>query len=135
MDENTVEGTYGSGGGKYLAGTDLHGEDWELVITGWERKEMDQTDFETGEKYKKMKAILSFAGEDRKLILNVTNANAIKAAYGSRFDGWVGKTIVLYEADWKGSPCIRVRVPKVVKKVATQQYDERNPPPSDDIPY
>jgi hypothetical protein len=134
MDENTVEGTYGSGGGSYLKADDLQGEDWELVITGWDKREFDQADFETGEKYKKWKAILSFAGEERKLVLNMTNANAIKAAYGSRFDEWIGKTIVLFEADWKGKPCIRVRVPKVVKKVAAKT-NERNPPPSDDIPF
>jgi hypothetical protein len=49
MDENTVSGTYGSGSGNYLKADDLNHEDWEMIITGWERKEMDQTDFDTGE--------------------------------------------------------------------------------------
>jgi hypothetical protein len=136
MDENTVSGTYGTGGGNYLKGDDLtRDEDWELLITGWERKEMDQTDFETGEKYKRYKCILSFAGEDRKIVLNSGNANAIKAAYGDSYDNWIGKTIIVFQGEWQGKPAVRVRIPaKVVKKVAAKT-DERNPPPSDDIPF
>lgn len=133
-DPNTVSGTYDSGG-NYFKADDLGGEDWELVITGWERREMDQTDFETGEKYKKWKAILSFSGEEKKLVLNKTNATTIKQAYGDRYDDWVGKTIILFEGSWQDKPAIRVRVPKVVRKAAKQAYDERNPPPSDDIPF
>jgi hypothetical protein len=137
MDENTVSGTYGTGSGNYLKADDLNHEDWELVITGWERKEMDQTDFETGEKYKKWKVILSFAGEDRKLVCNATNANAVKAAYGDRYDDWIGKPIILFEGEWQGKPALRVRTPKAVKKVTSKGpfNDERNPPPNDEIPF
>jgi hypothetical protein len=135
MDENTVEGTYGKSG-TYLKWEDLDGQDWEMIIDGWEKREMDQTDFETGEKYKAWKVILSLAGEDRKVVVNKTNATAISAAYGSRFEDWIGKTIILFVGDWKGKGCLRVRTPKVVKKVAPKQkYDERNPPPSDEIPF
>ena len=131
-DADTVSGTYSSGG-NYLKADDLGGQDWELVVTGWEKKEMDQTDFETGEKYKKWKAILSFAGEEKKLVLNKTNADTIKQAYGDRFSDWVGKTIILFEGSWQDKPAIRVRVPKVVRKAA--KHDELNPPPNDDIPF
>jgi hypothetical protein len=137
-EDDTVSGTYGSGGGTYLKADDLNHEDWELVIKGWRKKEMDQTDFETGEKYKKMKAILSFAGEEKELVLNKTNAETIKSAYGDSYSEWIGKTIILFEGDWKGKPCLRVRTPKVVKKVAPARgQDERNPPPplDDEIPF
>jgi hypothetical protein len=139
-DSDTVSGTYDSGG-NYLKADDLGGEDWELVITAWEKREMDQTDFETGEKYKKWKAILSFAGEEKKLVLNKTNATTIKQSYGDRYDDWIGKTIILFEGSWQDKPAIRVRVPKVVRKAASKSdpqrplYDERNPPPADEIPY
>jgi hypothetical protein len=133
--DDSVEATYSSGG-QYLKGDDLGGEDWELVVSGWEKKLMDQTDFDTGEKYKKEKFILSFAGEERKLVLNATNANTIKKAYGDRVSEWVGKAIILFESTWQDKPCIRVRVPKVVRKATEKsKYDERNPPPSDDIPF
>jgi hypothetical protein len=140
--DDTVSGTYGSGSGTYLKADDLHGEDWELSIAGWEKREMDQTDFETGEKYKKWKAILSFHGEERKLVLNATNANAIKAAYGDRYDDWVGKVIIIFQGEWNGKPALRVRTPKAVKKVSPsgaqakkQAQDELNPPPNDAIPF
>lgn len=138
--DDTVTGIYGSGSGTYLKAADLNGQDWELVITDWERKEMDQTDFDTGEKTKRWKVILGFAGEEKKLVLNKTNADAISAAYGDHLDPWIGKTIVLYESVWKDKPCLRVRTPKAVKKVAgggkpAQRYDERNPPPDDSIPF
>lgn len=134
-DEDTVSGTYSSGG-TYLKADDLNGEDWELVITAWEKKEMDQTDFETGEKYKKWKAILSFASEERKLVLNKTNADTIKLAYGDRFSDWIGKRIVLFEGSWKDKPALRVRVPKVVRKAAPAKQSE-NPAEGmdDEIPF
>ena len=75
--------------------------------------------------------------EERKLVLNATNANAIKAAYGDRYAGWVGKPIILFEGEWQGKPALRVRTPKVVKKVSTAKHDERNPPPlpDDEVPF
>lgn len=134
-DDGTVSGTYSSGG-TYLKADDLSGEDWELIITGWDKKEMDQTDFETGEKYKKWKAILSFAGEERKLVLNKTNADTIKQSYGDRFNDWIGKPIILFEGSWKDKPAIRVRVPKVVRK-APKQRESENPGAGmdDEIPF
>jgi hypothetical protein len=133
--EDTVTAIYGSGGGDYLKAADLEGNDWELIIAGWDKREMDQTDFETGEKYKKWKVILSFGGEDRKLVLNKTNADAIKAAYGDQLSDWVGKAIIIFEGDWKGKPCLRVRTPKAVKKVAPRQSENPGDGFNDPIPF
>jgi hypothetical protein len=133
--DDTVTAIYGSGGGDYLKAADLEGNDWELIIAGWDKKEMDQTDFETGEKYKKWKVILSFGGEDRKLVLNKTNADAIKTAYGDELAAWIGKPIILFEGDWKGKPCLRVRTPKAVKKVAPRQSENPAAGLDDEIPF
>jgi hypothetical protein len=133
--DDTVTAIYGSGGGNYLKADDLHGDDWELVISGWEKKEMDQTDFETGEKYKKWKVILSFGGEDRKLVCNKTNADAIKAAYGDVLADWIGKNIILYEGKWQDKPCLRVRTPKAVKKVAPRQSENPAEGLDDPMPF
>jgi hypothetical protein len=122
--DDTVSAIYGAGSGQYLKADDLHGDDWELVITSFDKKEMDQTDFETGEKYKKWKVILGFSGEEKKLVCNKTNADAIKAAYGDLLTDWIGKTIILYEGKWQDKPCLRVRTPKVVKKVAPRGASE-----------
>jgi hypothetical protein len=134
-EEDTVTGTYGSGSGNYLRWEDLGGEDWELVVTGWEKKEMDQTDFETGEKRRVVKAILSFAGDDRKLVLNATNAKAIAAAHGDHFSAWIGKPIILHVGDWNGKNCLRVRTPKAVKKVAPRQSENPAAGLDDEIPF
>jgi hypothetical protein len=133
--DDTVTAIYGSGGGDYLKAADLEGNDWELVIAGWDKREMDQTDFETGEKYKKWKVILSFGGEDRKLVLNKTNADAIKIAYGDELAAWIGKPIILFEGDWKGKPCLRVRTPKIVKKVAPKQSENPGAGLDDEVPF
>lgn len=129
MNEDTVSATYGDGT-DYLKAADLNGEDWELVISGYDKKMFDQTDFETGEKYKKVKVVLSFAGEKRTLVCNATNARAIAAAYGDAYSGWIGKSIILYTGEWQGKPALRVRTPKAVKKVAPRQDL-----PNDDIPF
>jgi hypothetical protein len=134
MAEDTVSSIYAGGGGDYLKAADLEHQDWELVITGYERKIMDQTDFETGEKYKKEKVILSFAGEKRTLVLNATNARAIAAAYGDTISNWIGKTIIVYEGDWQGKPALRVRTPKIVKK-AVRSENPADGMPSDEIPF
>jgi hypothetical protein len=59
-----------------------------------------------------MKISVSFAGKEKKLLLNKTNANAIAAAYGDEETAWGGKELTLYPAttEYKGAtvPCIRV---------------------------
>jgi hypothetical protein len=133
--KSTMKEVYGSGSGNTWKWQDVHEEDLEVIITEWDVKEFDQEDFKTGEKYKKEKVILTFAGHEKKLICNQTNATAIEKAYGEKFDEWLGKPIILFEGTYgaESKPCVRVRVPK---KVASKpKYDERNPPPSDDIPF
>jgi hypothetical protein len=134
---DTVSGVYGGGGsGNFLKWEDLNNEDWELVITAWENKEMDQKDFDNpGKTYKKVKTILSFAGEERKLVLNKTNADTIGRAYGDRYPDWIGQTVILYVGDWKGEGCLRVRTPKAVKKVAPRQSENPAAGLDDEIPF
>lgn len=121
----TISEIYGSNsGGSTWKGDDLHNEEWELIICGTEEKNMEQTNFDTGEKFRADKVILSFAGDDKKLILNKTNALRIEAAYGGDHSSWIGKPIILYPEDWQGKPVVRVRVPKAVRKVAPSRYSE-----------
>ena len=51
------------------------------------------------------------------LVLNVTNGETISDIYGEQPSKWVGKRIVLFQAETqlgkkKNEPCIRVRAPK-----------------------
>ncbi len=93
--------------GKYLKTSDLAGGVLQLVIASVQIELMQQT----GEE----KPVVRFHEEDRGLILNVTNKNAIVASYGPVVESWIGRPIVLFASmtDFGGKPvpCVRVRVP------------------------
>jgi hypothetical protein len=133
-----------------LKAADLEGAELELTIESYVVREFDQTDEKTGEQYKQKKPIFSFKGTDKTLVCNNTNREAIAYAYGPEMDDWVGKPITLYPTvvpfGHKNVEAIRVRVtkkatakPKFLKDGAKpydkEKYDERNPPPNDDIPF
>src|SRR5262245_24260050 len=84
--------------------------------------------------------VVYFAGKEKGLVLNKTNANNIAYAYGDESDDWAGCEIILFPTmvDFQGrsTPAIRVKVPprKPVPapnvtsgRPAQPQYDERNP--------
>lgn len=64
---------------------------------------------------KNKKPLISFVGNDKKLVCNVTNAKAIAGMYGSHVEKWAGKRITLYVSTTRDPstggeiPCIRVR--------------------------
>lgn len=94
-----------------LKASDLKGHEVRATIAGYEVIEFNRDD---GGKEKKL--ALSFAGKEKKLVLNKTNTGRIADAYGNESDDWSGKTIILYEekVEFNGAlvPAIRVRVPK-----------------------
>lgn len=95
--------------------------------------------------------VLYFAGKEKGVILNKTNATNVSEAYGPDTDEWTGKKVVLYTAyvDFQGRSVesIRIRKPKdseingSAKPLASPpQFDEQPPrefAPSDDsdIPF
>jgi hypothetical protein len=118
-------------GGSYLKGEDLADiDDITLTIEGVEIKQFDD-----GTK----KAVISFGGTDKRLVVNKTNALMINEVAGSRdTDHWIGKQITLYgtkvEYGGKLTDGIRVRPPQRKgsgkKPAFLKQHDERNPPPA-----
>ena len=60
------------------------------------------------------KPVLYFAGIDKGLVLNKTNANVIAGLYGCETNGWWGKKIALFptQTEFQGQTveCIRVRL-------------------------
>lgn len=92
--------------GKYLKAADLQGRSFAVAIADCQLAEIDQ-----GE----TKPVLFFAGADRGLVLNRTNAGVIADAYGVETDDWRGRTIELYPTRVPfGSrmvDAIRVRIP------------------------
>jgi hypothetical protein len=87
------------------------------------------------------KLTLHFRGQRKALICNVTNFNAISQITGeSDSDNWIGHSIELYATTTamagKTTPCIRVRAPVAMKKVAPAKAafvsESENPAPYED---
>lgn len=91
---------------KFLKAADLNGH--EIVVTI-----KDCIVESLGED---RRPVLYFAGKDKGVVLNKTNATNIREAYGPDTDEWTGKKVVLYTAyvDFQGRSVesIRVRKPK-----------------------
>ena len=121
---------------KYLKAADLQGRNVQLVI---DRVEIEEVGF--GQQ-KEHKPVVYFQKAKKGLVLNVTNKNTIKTAYGKDTDLWSDKPLILFSAmvDFAGetTEAIRVRVPKpaAAPAPAPQTQDELNPPlDGDEIPF
>ena len=90
------------------------------------------------------KPVLFFAGKNKGVVLNKTNATNIAFAYGDETDDWLGKEVILYEAmvDFQGRsvPAIRIRAPqpkdrKPALKVAVNERPAADPAMDNEIPF
>jgi len=72
------------------------------------------------------KPAVSFEGQDKRLMLNKTNASTIAESYGDDTDAWIGKRIQLYatRVEFKGDIVDAIRVQGPKSAAAT-------PPPAD----
>jgi hypothetical protein len=106
----------------YLKGQDLDEEFTTMTIERLEVKEFDNGD----------KPVLYFEGEERGLVLNRTNANAIIKDYGADTDQWIGRRLVLFTmpVEFNGTTTNAIRVktaPKAPRPSAQEQPDDRIP--------
>lgn len=90
----------------YLKASDIKGA--EPVVT------IDHVAFEPVGRQREMKAVLYFAGKDKGLVLNKTNATKISQLTGSpETDDWTGMRIKLYatETEFGGETveCVRIK--------------------------
>ena len=97
---------------KYVRAADL--PDGKFITVTIDRVETDNV-AGNGEP-EECKPILFFAGKEKGLVLNKTNANTIAGAYGQETDDWLGKPVLIYatETQYGGKmvPCVRVKIPK-----------------------
>jgi hypothetical protein len=123
---------------KYLKASDLNGS--EPVVT------IDRVDFEPVGRDREMKAVLYFAGKQKGLVLNKTNANKITEITGSAItEEWHGACVRLYsaEATFGGDTYDVVRVKPVAKPAMARMTPPPPPPPNphdepitdDEIPF
>lgn len=108
---------------KYLAAPDLEQPiDVQIQGVGFETLQVP------GQKPEE-KTVVTFAGDTKSLILNVTNWNTIEAMHGPDSDAWVGKWVTAHAdmCDFQGKrvPCIRI------KPEAPRVFD---PPPIEAAP-
>jgi hypothetical protein len=131
---------YTSKGGKYLKGVDIAGQEWEVTIS----EAVPEEGFKPGDP---ARIALSFHEIEQKLTLNKGNYLMVKENTGSSdTEAWIGKKLVLYgtrDQNPQGEivDVVRVRPPeRQVKRVVpgkskSPSYDERTPPPDDEIPF
>jgi hypothetical protein len=90
---------------KYLRAADIDG-DTPVVIARVAEEEVGRD--------RERKPILYFRGMQKGLVVNMTNANRLIAAFGDEMDDWTGATITLFTAivpfGGEEVPAIRVRV-------------------------
>lgn len=88
--------------------TDAGGE-MELTIFDVEIKEFDG---DSGAK--ESKPIIVFAEDNKRMVLNKTNANRLAEMFGNDTDGWLKKKVILHveQTDFQGKtvPSVRVKV-------------------------
>jgi len=105
------------GSQKYLKSLDLNGSVAVVTIAGVALEMVGQG------KDVEEKAVLSFTGKEKTLVLNSINKTTIGEAFGWETQPWEGKSIELYPTttDFAGKivPCIRVRIPVVAPAVET----------------
>jgi hypothetical protein len=90
--------------GRFLKAGDFGGKDVVVTISAIELEDLPQD--KGGDR---TRGIISFQGKKKKLVLNRTNGECVKAMFGRDTGEWVGKRLTLYAAMWNGDPCIRVR--------------------------
>ena len=94
---------------KWLKADDLGGRSHLVTIDRVTQEEVGQgADAE-------LKLILYFAGKQKGVVLNRTNANSIAAKHGDDTDDWGGAEVELYPEmvtfQGKTAPAIRIRIP------------------------
>ena len=77
--------------GKFLKSADFGGRDVTLTIIEIHAEDIDD----------KPKAIMSFEGTKKLMVLNRTNAEALKLMFGRETEKWVGKRITFFPATIK----------------------------------
>lgn len=119
---------------KYLKASDIDeiaDENTESAIVTIDRVEMADV-----AKDEPQKPVVYFRNIEPGMVLNKTNATTIAGLLGNDTDDWIGRAISLFttEVDYQGKQVMAIRVrmklPKVSKKVAAQAVEE-----TEEVPF
>jgi hypothetical protein len=126
---------YTSKGGKYLKGSDIAGQEWELTI----KDAQPEPGFKAGDPDR---IALTFEEIDQKLTLNINNYRAVKETMGtSETSAWIDKKIVLHgkrDTNPEGVmvDVVRVQIPEPKLKRTVPGKAKVNPAdPNDKVPF
>ena len=107
---------------RWLKAADLAGRKHKLTI-----QSIEVVDIKDQKGVSTRKAGLTFAGKQKGLLLNKTNAKLISSEHGDDMDKWVGKQITVFPTttDFAGEQVDCIRVEKFVPEAD----------PDDEIPF
>ena len=90
----------------YLKASDLNGKEVKVRIESVELVDMGQG------RDKESKLLIKFAGKQKGLVCNKTNAGTIEKLYGDETNNWIGKEITLAprEVEFQGEMVWAIRV-------------------------
>lgn len=109
----------------FLKASDLNGREHTLTIAKCLMEEVGDDN----------RLVIYFAGKEKGMVCNKTNANRIALYYGDDTDGWIGKQITigceLVEYQGKTTEAIRVKA----GGASTQQGAGAGVPFNDEVPF
>lgn len=77
--------------GRFVKSADLLGKDVTLIIRHVKAEKIDD----------KQKAVIGFEGTSKEMVMNRTNAEAIKLMFGRETNDWIGKRVTFFPATIK----------------------------------
>jgi len=116
---------------KYLKAADLQDSQIKARMSHVEMENVDRDGDKKPVLYFQKSTFKDDAAKKKGLVLNVTNKNAIKAAYGKDSENWRGKDVILFPmlVDFRGDQveAIRVRVARPQQAPAEPPKQAENP--------
>ena len=88
--------------GRFVKAGDFGGRPITVAIARVDMEELESLD-----KGKQFKALVTFVGTKKQLVLNKTNGLCVRAMFGRKVGAWEGKRVTLYPATEGGELCIR----------------------------
>jgi hypothetical protein len=117
--------TYSYGNSKYMRADEWVGKRQRVHISA-----VDDVEFEQG-----LKPVLTFKGQDKKLVVNATNLDILMDALGNNTTKWVGHDVVLASTKvrFKGRSVDSIRVS--VPTQAAKSTPDAEPDFGDEVPF
>jgi hypothetical protein len=106
--------------GNFLKAADLKGAQPVVTIAEIRMEKMGED----------TKPAIYFAGKEKGVVLNKTNATNIASAYGPETDGWVGRRVILFSAwvDFQGKSVEAIRIRPAPAQQAQQPAPQQQAP-------